>query len=246
MEEREEQIKAVEKVLGEPVICEFDSKTQKMRTTLFLLSVISIAYMTEGLKIDKASSVLGFKFDGLTDNLFRHVLFITILYLTIHFLWSSWDCFIEWRLRITGTRLAFSAGAATFGSDESDSHKNPKQSTLYNWWKSRASSKSYEEFSTKLNELFNELTTDIQNKSCDELKANSITSQLQSIRGEIAALNNFVAAEIKILESNRIPASLKRFDSWFKLFLKSQNIRWFFIEFLLPITLSLAAIILLF
>jgi hypothetical protein len=35
MSDIDKTIKAVEKVLGEPVMCEFDATTQKIRTNLF-------------------------------------------------------------------------------------------------------------------------------------------------------------------------------------------------------------------
>ncbi len=139
MGEREKKIKAVLKVLGEPVICEFDDKTQKIRTTLFLLSIISISYILGGLKIEAASSFLGLKFSGLDDQLFRYMLLGAVAYLAMHFVWCAVDSFIEWRLRITGTKVAF-VTTGTFASEHADYPNDPRQSTLYNWWKGQATS----------------------------------------------------------------------------------------------------------
>ncbi len=72
-----------------------------------------------------------------------------------------------------------------------------------------------------------------------------MTESLSHIRNEVADLRSKVKEVNKTLDANRVPASLERFDSWFKVFLKSQNIRWLLIEFLLPISLGIWAVYLL-
>jgi hypothetical protein len=70
----EENIKAVEKTLGEPVFCEFDEKTWKIRTKLIMASVTSVAVVLGNLHIEPGSSILGLKFSGITDQIVRNIL----------------------------------------------------------------------------------------------------------------------------------------------------------------------------
>lgn len=247
MEEREKNIKAVQKVLGEPVICEFDAKTQKIRTMLFLLSIISIAYLLGGLKIEAASSFLGLKFSGLDDQLFRYMLLGAVAYLAMHFVWCAADSFMEWRLRITGTKVAF-VTTGTFASEHADYPNDPRQSTLHNWWKGQANSiNGIDEKIEDINTTFEAINSEIE-RIQDEgqtLNINNVIQSLSHIRNEVANLRGKVEEVKKTLDANRVPASLERFDGWFKIFLKSQNVRWLLIEFLLPISLGIWAVYLL-
>ena len=247
MEEKENKIKAVQKVLGEPVFCEFDTKTQKIRTTLFLLSVISITFVLGDLEIKEGSSFLGLKFDGLNNNLFRYLLLSAVVYLSMHFVWCAIDSFMEWRLRITGTKVAY-VTTGTFASEDADYPNDPRQSTLYNWWKDQ--SRSISGINGKIeniNATFENVNSEIEKikEEGQTLNINNVIQGLSHIRTEIANLRSKVENVNKTLEAGRVPASLNRFDSWFKFFLKSQNVRWLLIEFLLPISLSIWSIYLL-
>ncbi|MHC4337552.1 MAG: hypothetical protein ACYSTG_06330 [Planctomycetota bacterium] len=247
MEDREDKIKAVQKVLGEPVMCEFDAKTQKIRTMLFLLSVVSIAYGIGGLQIEEGSSILGLKFTGLSDDLFRYLLLGAVAYLALHFLWCSVDNFLEWKLRITGTRVAF-VTTGTYASEHADYPNDPRQSTLYNWWQGQARSigdtdKRIDEISATFEKINKEIEG-VRDKG-ETLNINNVIQSLTHVRNEIVNLRGKVEEIQKTLNADRVPASLDRFDSWFRIFLKSQNIRWLLIEFGLPVSLSGYAIYLL-
>jgi len=69
----------------------------------------------------------------------------------------------------------------------------------------------------------------------------SITSPLNAALQNINQLYNSIQTAHKTISDQRIPVSLKRFDNWFQLFLRSQNLRWLIIEFLFPIVLGLSA-----
>ncbi|MCH7958930.1 MAG: hypothetical protein IID08_02295 [Candidatus Hydrogenedentes bacterium] len=247
MEEAEVKIKAVHKVLGEPVICEFDAKTQRIRTNLFLFCLISIVYVVGGLRIDADSSVLGFKFEGLDDALFRYSFLAAIVYLAIHFFWCAFDNFMEWRLRITGTRVAFIT-AGKWVSEGSDYPEDPRQSTLYNWWKDQV--KSISGIHEAIDDIGN--TFDIVNAEIEKVRDDGQTLNIKNviqgqseIRKELVSLKSTVENVGKTISADRIPASLERFDNWFKYFLNSQNMRWLLIEFLFPMILAAGAILLL-
>lgn len=254
-------IEAVRKILGEPVICEFDGTTQKIRNTLFLFSIISIVYVIAGLKINsKDSSILGLKFNGLNDELFHYILFFSVLYLSMHFIWCAIDTFMTWRLRITGTKVAFVTGFVA-GSPATDHPNDPRQTTLYNWWKNQLlpEVRDYNLLSNmkKYNDSLDHGIKNIDS-ILDALEAIKETLQDKSqISGYDHAINHLSSIRYNLdnlieqsehasfIYSSRVLVSLERFDGWYKYSLKSQNIRWFFVEFLTPIGLSFCAIYLL-
>lgn len=137
-QDQEQKIDAAKKVLGEPFATELSEVGWKVRNHLFISSIISIIYVLAKLHIEPDSTLLGLKFSGLNDQVLQWGLLGINIYFTSHFIWLSVDGFIEWRLRITGTRQAFIT-AGTFGSEDADYTSNPRQSTLYNWWLKRSS-----------------------------------------------------------------------------------------------------------
>ena len=246
-DEEAKKIAAVEKALGEPVFIGFDDKTTKIRTSLFLLSVVSIGYALGGLQIDENSSFLGLKFTGLNDELFRTGLLVTMVYLLVHFLWNSVDTFVEWMLRISGTRVAFTTGSF-YGNKNCDYPKHPRQSTLYNWWKGQSGIldvvdtrwKSIQSQAVKTRQ-----DTDKQQDKLDPLGQKALIDLQRTLKALLEKADNIhlMQEELKKLYgAERIEVSLQRFDSWFKLFLQSQNLRWITIEFSLPVGLALWAI----
>jgi len=239
---------SVEKALGEPVACELSTQGQRLRTNLIVLSVISIAIVLGDLRIGLDSSILGMKIVGLDDALVRNGLFWIVIYLTCHFSWSSWDSFQEWRLRITGTRVAFFTTGKFAGRIE-DYPNDPRQSTLYNWWKTEAikighignKAKEMDEKLSTCEEGLKKLIQDPQ----DSTNLNNALRATAEAREKISVLTNGINETKSLLDSQRIPASLKRFDRCFHLFLKSQNLRWLLFDLLIPIILGLIAISLL-
>src|SRR5690606_22455278 len=57
-----------------------------------------------------------------------------VLYLLIQFLWQVADYLDYSRIRLTGSRAAW-VTTAILGDSELDYPGDPKQSSLYNWWK---------------------------------------------------------------------------------------------------------------
>lgn len=129
----EERIKAVEKNLKEPVALQFSDQVWKIRANLIVASAIALVVGVANLQISPESSFLGIRFSGLNDILIRTNLGAIVLYLLVHFLWTGWDSFLEWRLRVTGTRSAFQTGSM-WSPEHVDHPVDPRQSTLYNWW----------------------------------------------------------------------------------------------------------------
>lgn len=242
-----DNISAVEKALGNPVAGDLSENALKVRRNLLVFGVISIAITIGGIKIDPTSSFLGFKFIGLSDRLIINSLLLTNLYFILHFIWYAFEGFLEWRLRVTGTRVAFMTGAR-FGSEHADYPDDPRQSTLYNWWKDQAS--QIGSFRTTTNEL-SEKVQEWEGKISsfqdgnDSLNLANAMSTLSQAKSSIEKLNTQIQNTEKILTAHRIPYSLSRFDGWFKLFLKSQNLRWIIIDIIIPVVVGITAILLL-
>lgn len=244
----EDNLKAVEKVLGDPAFAEFSPNTWKIRTYLIIASVISIAVVFADLHIDPGSTVLGLKFHGLSDTVLTNGLFGVTLYLLLHFLWSAVDTLLEWRLRITGTKVAF-ATTGIFASEHADYPRDPRQSTLYNWWKDEAT--KIGDLTAKLSEIETQLAEwDARLKARftegpDAMNIVNASASINSTREAVVKLERSMTETRDAISAVRVPVSLRRFDRWFQLFLRSQNLRWLIIEFRAPILVGIYALVLL-
>lgn len=231
-------VDAVGKALGEPAFTEFSENAWKIRTNLVLVSLIAIAVVFGELHIEPDSQIFGLKFKGLSDEVLQNCLVAIIGYLLIHFLWVSSDALLEWRLRITGTRVGF-VTTARLASEHGDYPSDPRQSTLYNWWKEEAN--KIGNMDGRLGEIETRLTeweAKISEQLADKAPAQNIINSTMSVGGvrqEIMTLRNGVNTATAAIAAARVPQSLHRFDSWFSLFLRSQNLRWLLIDFLAPV-----------
>jgi len=241
----EEAIRSVEKVLREPVAAEFSEQGWRIRTNLFVTSTIGLVTGLADLRIHPDSSILGLRFIGLSDTVIRMTLAGIILYLLFHFLWVAWDAFLEWRLRVTGTRRSFVTGSL-IESRHADIPVNPRQSTLYNWWWQQARSiGELGNLASNLRAACHRWEGDIRKligthpSSPDMQNLNNVLRGLSECGTQAAKLAQNVEANTKAITDERIPTSLKRFDSWFELFLRSQNLRWLVVEFVAPVALAL-------
>jgi hypothetical protein len=133
--------------------------------------------------------------------------------------------------------------AATGGDYPND----PRQSTLYNWWKDEARKiSSLQEPLDSIQAKLKEWETTV--KASLEGKDPNVVHECMSISkigGDINKLSASVKQAGESLDSARIPASLKRFDAHFQFFLRSQNLRWLIIELGFPLVLGGYALLLL-
>lgn len=130
-------VDAVNKILGEPIDSGFSETAMRVRRNLLVFSFISIFLVIGKVQIDPQSTIFGLKFIGLSDSMLKNGLLLATLYLYVHFLWYTIDSFIGWRVRVTGTKLAFLTGAK-YTSEHGDYPNDPQQSTLYSWWTDHA------------------------------------------------------------------------------------------------------------
>lgn len=256
MEPDDGTIKAVEKVLKEPVAAEFGEQAWRIRTNLTIVSAISVVMSLADLRIAPDSSVLGLKFAGLNDGVIRVTLATIVAYFLFHFLWVAWDAFLEWRLRVTGTRSAFQTGSMA-GSDHADYPGDPRQSTLYNWWVRQQTSignldaevsalrATCKEWQDELIAERNRMGTEADKHVPGYQNVTKVAHQLGEAFAQITSLQRIVGLHLKAKTDPRIPVSLKRFDDWFQIFLRSQNLRWFVVELTAPIVFAVYALYLL-
>lgn len=241
---KSEDWEKVEKVLGEPIFDDFPENTLRIRRNLLIVSFLTLAYKLNDLSISADSSLLGVKFDGLTNDVVEQTLFWLILYHLIHFAWNSVVHLQHWRLRITGTRLSYTT-AGMMTSEDGDYPDDPRQSTLYGWWSRQArkiGAIGREAESLKEKVLAWEKRFEKLSSPSETANLSTTLQTLSEINRNAVNLVRKVESVDKILSSCRIPVSLERFNTWFKLFQFNQIIKWFLIELFIPLALGIVAI----
>lgn len=243
---REGAVEAVQKALGTPVAAELTPHALKVRTNLIIASAISIAVAGVPLHIKDDSSLLGLKFIGVTDRAIDIGLLLITAYLAIHFAWLVVDAYSEWRLRITGTRVAFITAPKWVSGEEPDYPDDPRQSTLYNWWVDKAKVVKEQERT-----LYDAMATipgwrrQIDEKLVGGFDPNNFGTLINGLSSNVAACSQTLGEVRKVIESPRIIESLRRFNGWFEFFLRSQNLRWLVVDAGAPITVAIAALLML-
>ncbi|PXV60543.1 hypothetical protein SAMN04487785_102265 [Dyella jiangningensis] len=244
----DDKVAAVDKVLGEPWLAELSEDALKVRRNLLVASFISIGGTVAGVRIAADSPIFGFHLQNLTDDLLRSGMAITVGYLLLHFVWYAFDSFMGWRVRITGTRQAFIT-AGTFGDENLDYTGDLRQSSLYNWWKGkRQYFGSLKGRMPAIEASVSDLRRTIESlQSGGDIIQNStaVTDALASVEGRMVELRHAIENAERQDSSPRILASLNRFDRWFSLWLRSQNLRWLVIDVLVPLVAGSVAVILL-
>ncbi|RYF18634.1 MAG: hypothetical protein EOO30_02590 [Comamonadaceae bacterium] len=244
---------AVQKALGEPVFIEFPENTWKIRTNLVIISLISIAVVFGDLHIEPDSQIFGLKFRGLSDAVLTNSLIAIVVYLLAHFLWAAADSFLEWRVRITGTRLAFTTGSK-WGSNHADYPDDPRQSSLYRWWTDHAPqfgvvTDHLKGFESRLATLEQQVSSAMRSTLAAEPQvqadAASIVTAIRETRDRLTHVEGSVRTAVEVVQSGRVPESLSRFDNWFAIFLRSQNLRWLVIDIGAPVLAAGYALVLL-
>lgn len=242
-------LQAVEVTLGNPVAPEYTNNALKVRRNLLAVSLVSCFIAFFSIKLDPNSTIFGFKFVGLTDDLVSIGLVVFTIYHLAHFAWYVVDAAMEWRLRVTGTRLSF-VTAGKLVSEHGDYPDDPRQSTLYSWWKDHARSignikeiiitfeKEWEIAESAVQAL-------VSNNTPDGRNLNNALQTLGQVQKSVFDLKRSVEQVDKTISSQRIPASLSRFDKWFGLFLRSQNLRWLLIDTCVPLAFGIIALLML-
>ncbi|WP_147452830.1 hypothetical protein [Cupriavidus plantarum] len=169
--------------------------------------------------------------------------FVITLYLFVHFTWYAWEAFAEWRLRLTGTKVAFKT-TAILASEDGDYPDEPRQSTLHYWWVTQARAISGVPAAVEeLRNLIGEVRTHIQAAPREGPYDGETLRRMGSVENVIGKLEKNMRAFEDVVNSNRVPVSLERFEAWHKLFVESQSIRWLVIDVGIPWILGLSALL---
>lgn len=236
----------VEEVLGAPINPELSEYAQKLRRNLLAFSAVYIFCWVNGVEIDRESSFFGIKLIGLNAEQFSVGTMIVNTYLLVHFGWYAWEAMLEWRVRVTGTRVAFQTSSSYGTTRAGDYPANPRQSTLYSWWlrlaKAIDQNKSViDGFEERLQSVETELKG--LNKNSLNVDSRSLLSSLAALPDGLRQIRAYLERVDHYLSSGRIEESLERYDKWFKLMLESQNLRMISIDIALPLIVGITAIV---
>lgn len=240
-------LEAVTEALGKPVMAEFPEATSKIRLNLMVVSLITIAVIMLDVKVSPTNTLLGVTFEGLTTATLKVCLLLVNVYMFVHFLWCAADYLQNWRLRITGTNVGFRF-SPVWNTHGTDHPPDPQQSTLYNWWRDQSVVfKNMTEVVSRLQANIDKLAAAPAHHGAAEAAQpnNSIASQIEAFKLDMNTVAQQLEVTRGIMEDQRIAASLKRFDSAFSLFLRSQNLRWLVVEAGFPLLLGGCSIFLL-
>jgi hypothetical protein len=243
-EETLDSIRSVQKILGEPIACELSDRAWKTRTLLLSVEGIAAVIAFGHLRVDPNATAFGLSLRGLTDHEVRLWLCLVIAYLLVHFIWSSWETFAEWRLRLTGTRVAF-VTTGQFASEHCDYPNDPRQSTLANWWRGQGGiigdvGVAADQISIKLKAIEEDLRARFVTGDSAMNIVNNVCGPIETLRALVGQLRQSIDQNLASFEANRIPASLDRFDLWHRHFLQSQSLRWLAVDVLIPVFCGIA------
>lgn len=241
-------VEAVELVLSKPVPVEFSENALKVRRNLLAVSTVIVVMQLGGAGLAPNAPLFGFQFTALTTHTINLGLLGITIYLAVHFFFYVVESFMEWRLRLTGCRVAFITGTR-YESPHKDIPDDPRQSTLYNWWKEHASQignipARLEVWDSKMAESDKALRTLIAEPHKFENLNNALQLLSETVNSS-TEINRSVQRARETLEALRIPSSLERFDKWFCWFLRIENFRWLLVDSLFPLLLAGYAILLL-
>jgi hypothetical protein len=230
----EKDLKAVEKILTQPVFIGFSEETIRVRRNLLTIAFFVVVYKLSELEID-IFSFLGTTFkNGKPSKEFLDItLLCLIIYHFAHFIWQSIDAWKECKLRVTGTNALFMKNDIAKESSE-DYAFDPLQSSLLNWlWKRTKFTEDdyYEPTEDVLNAMTDE-KFDLKDKgtALPPLKPNLESDALLNINNIHKAIN-----------ADRNLVSLNRFEEFYEGFAWSQILRWCILEFGVPAVLALFA-----
>lgn len=245
-----ERIDEIENLMKQPKAIEISEYEERIRRNLIFSSFLAISFAWFDLKVDENSTFFGgLKFANLQPNHIYIGILAVIIYEFTHYFWIQMNHFAYWRVRLTGTsveEVRGNGGGARFGNANGsplDYTGTDENSNFYTWMLENkrlrnqmaegmlVNSKAIDECVNTLKEQHypEASSTDLYRKlseSCDKLVQGikNLESQLESIRTD---------------------ASMLRFDEWYSILIRSQNIRWLLLDISLPFFMGLFALILL-
>lgn len=216
--EDKKQIDNIKKNLENPVFTNLDVLLDKSRVKLISFSLLGFFIYHYDIDIKTGLSFLGITIKNITINDITIMLTAILIYLFINFIWMSWNRFIEWNIRRTGTSEKVIKNTKSFAEHSYEYPNDTKQASLYYYW-------------VKNEKNILELESKLKATNFNENEGKDLNKNLQQLKS--------------ILYDERIKASLEKFDETFCQKIKSENLRWVIFDFGLPGLVCLSSIILL-
>lgn len=231
----------IERIMKEPSPLEATEYEERIRRNLLVFSALAIISLFLKISPSDKAQVWGVGFENLTTKSIYIVLSFVIFYEFSHYLWLIWNKFSFWRVRLTGCKLEVvrGNGPSPFGSsapDLADHIGIEGNSTLYNWLlenrgKYHAAMGSFESTQASLNLLVDKVKG-------EDLKNETMSSLIE----EVAKLKSATETLINYLNNERLNESLRRFDNWFDMLVRSQSWRWVILDFITPLLAGIIAL----
>lgn len=239
----DENYKAVVKIMGQPVGFDLSDAAIKVKNLLLTVSIFLLCLVIGDIKVTGAVRFLGVNLEGFTGFKMIFGLSAAVAWVLIHYLWYAWEVFGEWRLRITGMRVARQKGS-TQGYLEADHPEDPRQSTLYNWWvEQQYWPPRIEATIKKLETAAEQIKEQIDSSSIENFELHVGLQSVAELNTVVGALRQTQEKIIEFGSNSRIEYSLRRFDNWFWRVVNSQNMRVLIIDILFPLGVSAWALI---
>lgn len=231
----------IEKIMKEPSPLETTEYEERIRRNLLVFSALAIFSLFLKISPSDKAQVWGIGFENLTTNSIYIVLSLVILYELFHYSWIIWNNFLLWRVRLTGCKLEESRGDApgVFGSsapDLADYNGSERNSTLYSWLlenrvKYHAAMGGIESTQANLNSL-------VEKVNSEGLKKEDVSRLVD----EVIKLKTATVTLVDYLNNERLNESLRRFDNWFDMLIKSKSWRWVILDFITPLLFGVVAL----
>lgn len=229
----EKRRKDVEFVLNHPVFLDVSEPIRKMRSHLMIASTAALFSVLMGFEVSPATSISGIQFTGLSQTKISICLLCITSYMLIHFVWSSWDGFQEWRIRCSGAGIAFDRSAV--GVD-------PREVSLMTWWTAQVEGIGRQLDSVNRYRAQFEAVNGPINADSGVVQDRAVLQTINHLSDYANGMMQLYKGGVSVPNEKTLRDQLERFELVFKRFLVSQNRRWIFIEFLTPVLLGVAAI----
>ncbi|MFG0461508.1 hypothetical protein ACF8GG_19585 [Pseudomonas sp. yb_1] len=240
MGQREKDIAAVGEVLGKPSGFDISEPAMKVRKSLLAASIALLCLVMAKIEPSDTFTIFGVAFKGVTADKIVVGGILVLIYSMIHFLTYIVELIMEFRVRVTGAKVAYQTGARA-GSQYVDYPDDPKQSSLSNWWKDQARRLLVlDEFIDKMNADLEEVKLRLGSPgevrgAPDEIATSQLMGQ---VVGNLQKLKMDVQNNREVLMSPRIEVSLQRFETWHKDLISLQGLRVVVLEVAFPILLG--------
>jgi len=246
--------RAAQSLMKECIIFELPDSAAKIKKTLIILSLLLVVLVMGEVEA-KNLAFFGVSFSGFSSGKLIGFIFFLQFLSFFHYLWYCYDTWMQFLIRVTGVNVAFHPAISHRRSSDGE-FANPSQLSLYSWWVSQARSlQSYRQLAEMLETQHSELAELIQqahDEFCARLESGQeVTSGLGDFTSRFREYGHSVESVItEIRLAKVIPMdsvlleSIASFDSKYRLFNRSQNLRVLISDILFPILLSVYAVFL--